>query len=87
MAAIWRWLWTLVGASMVAAFMVYLGTPAEPPERFPSWAERGFPTKASSFPIPPPEARGFVPAPPPPKETGRYTICGIAGAENCWRTP
>jgi hypothetical protein len=25
-----------------------------------------------------------VVTPPPPNEARRFTICGIAGAENCW---
>jgi hypothetical protein len=24
---------------------------------------------------------------PPPNEVRRYTVCAIAGAENCWMTP
>jgi hypothetical protein len=28
--------------------------------------------------------RALIPQPPPKEQPKRYTICGIAGSENCW---
>jgi hypothetical protein len=72
-----------MGALMVAAGLVFVRTIAEPPEHFPSWAERGLPPPEHRILLP--QVGGFpTPTGPPPPTS--YTVCGIAGAENCWET-